>query len=225
MTDHRPAPYVEAHSALNITLLAYGLLPLAAELACLILGLTARLPWCYVLMGPIFVLVLISGGLLYRNWPTGVRVTDLGISIGAVGSARAARRKPTVNHQSWGLFACPWSAVQSVSVVTARGDLRGLKTSPRTYTLTNRWGNKAGRSRCHIGVLASPFMRAALVVEVDPFRVTVTETRPARYFSNFKDGRFSHLIQPELSPTWVVPTRHPEALSAALQRVAGVHVL
>ena len=43
----------------------------------------------------------------------------------------------------------------------------------------------------------------------------------ARYYNNFKNGYFSRLIPPRLSPTWVVPTRHPEALSQALQAVPG----
>ena len=72
-------------------------------------------------------------------------------------------------------------------------------------------------SHCNIGVLASPFMRAALVIDVDPFTVSTTPIRPARYYSNFKDGRFSRLIQPRLSPTWIVPTRNPEALSKAIE--------
>ena len=72
-------------------------------------------------------------------------------------------------------------------------------------------------SHCNIGVLASPFMPAALVIDVDPFTVTTTPIRPARYYSNFKDGRFSRLIQPRLSPTWIVPTRNPEALSKAIE--------
>jgi hypothetical protein len=60
---------------------------------------------------------------------------------------------------------------------------------------------------------------AALVIDVDSLAATSPEIRPARYYSNFKNGRFSRLIHPQLSPTWVVPTRHPEALSAALQSV------
>jgi hypothetical protein len=69
---------------------------------------------------------------------------------------------------------------------------------------------------CNIGVLASPFMRAALIIEVNPLTVTASKIRPARYYSNFKDGSFSHLIHPPLSAAWVVPTRRPEALRAAL---------
>jgi hypothetical protein len=217
MNDERPGRYLEAHSAMNGALLAFGLLPIAAEAACLILGVTTSQPWFFVLMGPLFVLVLISVGLLYRNWPTGVRVDESGISIGAVSSARAARRKPTVSHQSRGLFTCPWPAVQGVRVVTDRHELRQMNASPRYYTLTNRWGNKPGMESCNTGVLTSPFMRAALVIEVNPFAVTASEIRPARYYSNFKDGHFSHSIRPQMSPTWVVPTRQPEVLRAALR--------
>jgi hypothetical protein len=162
---------------------------------------------------------MISSGLLYRNWPTGIRVDEVGISIGAIGSARAAPRRPTVNHQSWGLFTCPWPAVQDVRIVTDRNELRRMNASPGYYTLTNRWSNRVRTDRCNTGVLISPFMRAALVIEVNPFEVTASKIKPARFYSNFKDGRFSHLVHPQLSPTWVVPTRHPEALSAALQTV------
>jgi hypothetical protein len=217
MTGHHPAAYAEAHSALNAPLLTLGLLPLAAEIACLVLGITANMPWCFVLMGPLFVLVLISVGLLYRSWPTGLHVDEAGIRIGAVGSSCAARRRPTVSHQSWGLFSCPWRGVQDVRVVTDPEALRELKTGPRYYTLTNRWSNKAGMKRCNQGVLSSPFMRAALVLEVDPFEVTASEIRPARYYSNFKDGQFSHVIESQLSPVLVVPTRRPRQLRAALE--------
>jgi hypothetical protein len=106
-----------------------------------------------------------------------------------------------------------------VRIVTDRDELRWMNASPSYYTLTNRWSNKVRTDRCNTGVLISPFMRAALVIEVNPFEVTASQVRPARFYSNFKDGRFSHLVHPQLSPTWVVPTRHPEALSAALQVV------
>jgi hypothetical protein len=214
------AAYTEARSALNGPLLAWGLLaPAGAEIACLVLGVATSQPWFFVLMGPLLVPVIIWTALVYRNWPTGIRFDESAISIGAVGSARAARRTPTINHQSWGLFTCPWTAVDGVRVVTDRAELRQMKNSPRYYTFTNRWGSRAGMSHCNIGVLASPFMRAALVIDVDPGAVTATPIRPARYYSNFKNGYFSRRIQPRLSPVWVVPTRRPRAISQALQTV------
>jgi len=221
MNDSRQA-YLEAHSALNGALLAYGVLPAAAGIVCLTVGVAAGQSWLFVPVGALFALVLVSVALLYRNWPTGVLVDGSGISIGAVRSARAARRRPTVNHQSWGRYTCPWPAVLGARIVTDRDELRQMRNSSRYYTLTNRWSNKRGMRRCNIGVLSSPFMRAALVIEVNPFAVTAGEIRSARFFTNFKDGHFSHLVQPQLSPTWVVPTRHPVRLSAALRAVRGL---
>ena len=143
------------------------------------LGITVSPQWFPWVLFILFGLFLVPISLLNRNWPTGIRVDESGISIGAIGSAQAVLRRPTVNH------------------------------------------GKAGMTHCNIGVLASPFMSAALVIEVNPSAVTTAEIRPARYYSNFKDGRLSHLIRPQLSSTWVAPTRHPEALRAALQRVPG----
>jgi len=217
----RSAAYQEAHSAFNWALLTYGLFGPAASVAvCVILGITVNPQWFLWIAFVLFGLCLVPISLLYRNWPTGIRIDASGISIGAIRSVRATHRRPTVSHQSWGLFSCPWQAADSVRVVTDRAVLRQMKNSPRYYTLTNRWGGKYGMTHCNIGVLASPFMRAALVIDVDPFAVSATEIRPARYYSNFKDGRFSHLIHPQLSPTWVVPTRRPEALRRALQAVS-----
>lgn len=72
-------------------------------------------------------------------------------------------------------------------------------------------------TRCQLGVLTSPFMRAALVIDVDIAVVAAPRARPARLYSNGMNGRFSRRVEPELSPTWIVPTRDPAGLSQALQ--------
>jgi hypothetical protein len=223
MTQAQPAAYTEAHSALNWPLLTCGLFaPAAAEIGFVILGVTVNPQWFIPMpLLPLFVPVMVYIALLYRNWPTGIRIDESAISIGAVGSARASRRTPTAYHQSRGLLTCPWPAVEDVRVVTDRAELRRMKDQRRYDTFSNRWAGRRGMSRCHVGVLTSPFMRAALVLDVDTLAVTATQIRPARLYTNFKDGRFSHLVQPELSPTWVVPTRHPEALGRALKALPG----
>ena len=221
MNYSRPS-YLEARSALNGRLLTSCLLvPAVIEIAGLLLGVTLDQPWFFVIMGSMLVPIMICAGLLYRNWPTGIRIDGSGITIGAVRSARAARRRPTVNHQSWGLYTCPWPAVLGVRIVTDRAELQRMMNLPQYYTLANRWSNKRGMRRCNIGVLAPPFMRAALVIEIDPSAITASAIRPARFYTNYKDGQFSHRVDPQLSPTWVVPTRHPEALNAALQAAPG----
>ena len=107
MSEPRLTTYREAHSALNRPLLGYYLFePAAAQTACLILGVALRQPWFFVIMAGLLVPVMIWITLVYRNWPTGIQIDASAISIGAIGSARAARRGPTVNHQSRGLFTC-----------------------------------------------------------------------------------------------------------------------
>jgi hypothetical protein len=218
----RSAIYQEDHSALNRPFLAYAVFaPFAAEAILLTLAIVVSPNWFAALVGCMFVAVMICTSFLYRNWPTGIRIDTAAISIGAVGSSRARRRSPTVSHQSWGLFTCPSSAVEDVRVVTSRAELRRLKKSSRYGTLNNRWGPSLAMTHCNIGVMTSPFMRAALVIEVDPTAVTATPIRPARFYSNFKDGHFSHLLRPEMSSTWIVPTRDPEGISKALESLAS----
>ena len=98
--------------------------PAVIEIACLILGVTLDQPWFFVIAGSMLVPFMICSGLLYRNWPTGIRIDESAITIGAVRSARAARRRPTVNHQSWGRYTCPWPAVLAIRIVTDRAELR-----------------------------------------------------------------------------------------------------
>src|ERR1700722_5504505 len=130
MNYSRPS-YLEARSALNGRLLTSCLLvPAVIEIAGLLLGVTLDQPWFFVIMGSMLAPIMICAGLLYRNWPTGIRVDESGITIGAVRSARAPRRRPTVNHQSWGVFTCPWPAVLSVRTVTDRGELKRMMSSP-----------------------------------------------------------------------------------------------
>lgn len=222
------AAYEEAHSALTWPLLAWGLfLPAAGEAVCIILAGAADPIW---LLGaallPIFAPVMIGISLLYRNWPTGVRLDTTGITIGAIHSPRARRRSPTVTHQSWGLFTCPWSQVRTARVVTDPSELRALKTSPLYSTLTNRWGTRrvggsSTMTTCKLGVLTAPFMRAALVIDLDFGMAENSQIRPARYFGNGIGRSVSRLVRPEMSTTWIVPTRRPNDLGQALEAMSA----
>lgn len=213
------AVYREDHSALTWPLLAWGLFgPVAGVTACVVLGVLVNPLWLIgVPFLPLFAPFLVYSSLLYRNWPTGIRLDGLELRIGAVGSPRAVRRTPTVTHQSRGLFSCPWAGVRAARVVTGAAELRRFTTSSRYHTLTNRWGGPGTMTACRIGVLSAPFMRAALVIDVDPAVAAVPRCRPARYFGNGMGGRLSRLLPPDPSSTWIVPTRRPEALRAALE--------
>lgn len=160
--------YAEDRVALTWRLLALGIgLPLVCT-ALFVIGII--LGWDVV--GPLAAVgagmsLMSPTALLYRNWPTGMRIGEEELRIGAVRSARGARRTPTVTHQNRGLFTVPLTAVRSMTVETNPAAIRRLKKDPDYFTLSNRWGKPREMTVCKLGVLTAPFMRAALVVELD----------------------------------------------------------
>jgi hypothetical protein len=146
-------------------------------------------------------------GLLIVNWPTGIRVDAAGIQIGGIrraghrGRARAGGLLPA-SAQRRAVFFCPWDDLHLAQVVTDRRELSRLSRLGRGGTITR------------LGLLWSPFMRAALVMRINPYAVTVPEFRPPdahRYWF-----RVARLRTFALYSVWLAPTRHPDALRAAL---------
>jgi hypothetical protein len=216
----RDTAYHEGHSALNGRFLTLALLgPAAGLAACVVLAVVASPVWSAGI-GVMAAVGLMTTGLLYRNWPTGIRIDPSAITVGAVGSAAAAGRTPTVNHQAWGIFTCPWPAALEARVVTDPAQVRELRKSSQYDTMNNRWALPRAMRHCNIGVLSSPWMTAALVIEIRPGAVTTPQVRPARFYSNFMAGSLSRLLEPVPSPTWVIPTRHPDAVRQALDALA-----
>jgi hypothetical protein len=213
--------YAEDHCALRWPLLVWGLVaPAALMLATVVFGLTISPYWFIAVPFVLaFAPFLISIGLLYRNWPTGIRIDGTGIRIGAVRSARAARRTPTLTHQNWGLFICPWSGIGTLTVVTEPAQLRRIRTAPQFHTLSNRWGKPRTMTQCMLGVLSPPFMHAALLVEVDPAQASVPTTRASVFFPNRIGRPLTTRLEPRVGTVWVVPTRHPDRLRRAVDQL------
>jgi hypothetical protein len=163
-------------------------------------------------------LVVLGIGVLFRNWPTGIRIDADGIQIGLVNRTWATPRwNLTVTHQAWGLFTCPWAAVDSVRVVTDRTELKDLGNPPNHTTLNNHWTKPRDQQHCMTGVLSPPFMRAALAIRLDLTTdgVHVPELRRATFY-NSSTGQTE--LTPRPSWEWVAPTRHPDQVRAALAR-------
>lgn len=213
--EHGLLVYREERSALRWPLLVLGLVaPTVLLVLCVVLGVLADPVWFVgAFFVPCFLPFMVYEGLLYRNWPVGILIHDSTVTIGAIRSARGPGRNPTVNHQGWGVYSCPRAAISSARVVTDPMELCALARSPRYATMNNRWGSSRTMSQCMVGVLCAPFMRAALVIELDPGAVTGTPIRPARFYSN---RRSSRILAPGVGDTWIVPTRRPESLAEAL---------
>ena len=209
--------YAENRVAVRWPLVVLGLLLPLACVAAFVVGVASGTGalWSTAAVALYFSLTFCSA-FLYRNWPTGIRITGDELRVGAVRSARAARRKPMVTHQTWGLFTVPLTAVRSMTVETDPATIRRIKKSPDYFTLSNRYSKSRDARTCKLGVLTSPFMRAALIVELDAGWARFPSTRRAMFFPNEIGRPFRTFLTPEESLTWVVPTRRPERLRAAV---------
>jgi hypothetical protein len=107
-----------------------------------------------------------------------------------------------------------------VRVVTDPEELRQLRTAARYFTLSNRWGKPRGldTDRCLVGALTAPFMRAALVAELDPGRADLPTIRAARFYPNRLGRPFQTRMQPYAGPVWISPTRSPAALARVIEQ-------
>jgi hypothetical protein len=209
--------YAEDRAAVRWPMVVLGALTPLACVVAFVIGVvfgTGAL-WSGAAVGLCFSLMF-GTAFLYRNWPTGIRITGDELRIGAVRSPRAAMRKPTVTHQTWGLFTVPLTAVRGMTVETDRAAIRRIKQSPQYFTLSNRYGKSRDVGTCKLGVLTAPFMRAALVVELDAGWARFPSTRRASFFPNAIGRPFRTFLTPEESLTWIVPTRHPERLREAV---------
>jgi hypothetical protein len=203
--------YAEDHVAANWRLQAAGIDAPIVGIAFFIAGPASQLTWLEwisIVVGAAGVCTgALLGNWLFCMWPAGIRLDADGVRIGGV---RWAERHPgtlrtrtaIAPRQQSQVFACPWDGVLRIGVTIDQPTLRWLR---------RKAGYRAGRLDAPLGELAAPFMRAALVIWVDTSRAQLPDIRAARnpLWSNFP-GRGHH------QPLWVVPTRHPAKLLAAL---------
>lgn len=151
--------------------------------------------------------VVLTLSFALKNWPVGIRVGGDGIRIGAV------RRRPDppgnqpwADYQRWHTMFAPWDTVRRIAVITDRPSLRNARLL-------------RGRDINRVGVLTTPFTRAALLIEIDPDRAVVPDFHEPH--DKLPLWRLGHLTPFEASPVWYVPTRRPAQLRAALTQYAA----
>jgi hypothetical protein len=213
--DTGPTYYAEDRCALRWPLYLLGIAPLTLATVWMVLAGTAG-QWGLFCVGDVLAGSGLAGLLLLRwNWPTGIRVDAAGIRIGGVRRAERQglllrlRRKPVRTYnQRDEVFTCPWDGAWRLAVVSDRHALREMFRQARACRYGDGWGHVTP-----LGWLSAPFMRAGLVIYVVPGKV---RQPPLRSGARERAGA--------LSPTWLVPTRHPGPLWAALARASRQEV-
>lgn len=217
--DERPVDeYSEKHCSHRWPLMVAGLVLPAIIVLSVAWGVVAHFPAVGVIYIPAIVLTgIFRGHRLLLNWPTGIRVDAKGIEIGGVHrkrrlAARSPRRKPPpASYQCYHLFSCPWDAVKNVKVVTDRKQLRALRNIADSAPAGPIKPRGSYVATYYLGMMIPPYMRAALVINVDLNKVSMPTFRDvqALWITTSQHG--------ETSDLWVAPTRHPDQLRRAVE--------
>ncbi len=203
-----PGTYAEDHCALDWQLMTAGVYGPIVAIALFAAALTAdvqALNWVAIAIVFLTAAWWASGGGAWLRYvrPVGIRLDSAGVRIG--GARRAERgqvraRQAVVPRQYSQVFSCPWSGVLGIGVTTDDDVLRRMRR--HAYR---------GRRPTPLGNLATPFMRAALVIWVDQDQAKLPEIRQASM------AAWSSDTAPGFhQPVWAVPTRRPAELAAAL---------
>jgi hypothetical protein len=104
------------------------------------------------------------------------------------------------------VFNCPWEGVLSLYLITDRQE---LKPFVKQYA---RFRKRTASRLSPLGYLVAGIMKAALVITNDP---ACTRSDPREFRTNW--GQFGRIRAVD-SPTWIVATRRPADLRAALQQ-------
>lgn len=201
--------YREPHSALSPPLIVLGgVLPALLVAAAVVLGVVADPAWFVAVpLVPLVPPFLMTVSLLMRNRRTGIVVGETGVTVGALGARR-------------GEYFIPWTAIDSARIETSPRLVDAMLKARRIFSPTRYWGVPRGMADFAIpaGVFVPPFAGAVLVIDVaEPTSVVGEPPRPRRYFGNYLNANlFSRSYRAEISALWLVPTRHPERLAAAL---------
>ena len=155
---------------------------------------------------------------LMTRLPLGIRMDEQGIRIGAVQAAEAGRSrvlhrdKPIQGFtRAMHVYSCDWEGVRSIKVLADPQELavmaRGVNAPDDALGVW--WANLRLDSWAP-GRFIDPRARGALVFEVETARASFQATRPPKGRTN------AEMIYARQTMTWVVPTRNPQAIKAAL---------
>jgi hypothetical protein len=161
--------------------------------------------------------LLMTLNLAY-SLPVGIRIDRDGIEFGGMTARDRRRRKGrwpprrpfTVGGQSRAVFSCPWEGVRALYLITDTEELKPL------YQARSQFRKSYDGTATPLGFLRFYSMKAALVIVNDPRHAT---SDPPEFRSDWRS--YGKRIAGVRSVTWLVPTRQPEALRAALAQVPG----
>ena len=219
-SQHRPPQYAEDRCAWSgrralRTFWLPGLLLVGIVVAAALGSLGAAL----IVLVFFLAFALLSTMAVLTRLPLGIRMDAQGIRIGGVqaaeqGRSRVRRRDKPIQGftRAMHVYSCDWQGVQRIRVLTDPQELALMARGtggPREAS--GIWWAFLGAAAWAPGRFIDTRTGAALVFEVEIERASFQATRPP------KNSAAGDLIYNTIrTMTWVVPTRNPQAIKAAL---------
>ena len=184
------------------------------------------------MLGSIGTIVILVIGLLFIGsiqvlsligmLPLGIRMDQQGIRIGGVqaveeGHSRVRPRDKPIQGftRSMHVYSCDWEGVKRIKVLTNSRELKAMSTGfgPGPNEYHGEWWYSLRDAAWAPGRFIDVLTGAVLVIEVETQRASFQATRPPK-------GRLGAKVADRIyqsdTMTWVIPTRNPQAIKAAL---------
>ena len=162
------------------------------------------------------ILGLITAAGLQCGRSLSIRVTEDGIQIGGtnfreqrIRKGKWPPRKPLKAPAHYhAVFSCPWEGVRSVYLITDKDEFRRFRRDLKNFQ------KATPAPRIPLGVFSQTwFVKARLIITHNAVDATADPAEFRKSWARYGD------IEPVESPTWMIPTRNPRALRAALEQV------
>jgi hypothetical protein len=227
-TPRRVPEYAEDGSARSAGTITLALLLPVLSLIGVVVAAAAGSVGAVVMLA---VLLLFFGFLsipaLMTRLPLGIRMDAQGVRIGGVAAAEKGRSrvqprdKPIQGFtRAMHVYSCDWDGVRRIKVLTDPTELLAMAATINTKTPSGyayAWWGRLGYAAWAPGRFVDRRTGAVLVIEVERQRASFQPTRPAK---GPVGAREAQRIYTGETMVWVIPTRDPQRLRAALATAA-----
>lgn len=224
-TPRRVPEYAEDGSARSAGMITLALLLPVLSLIGVVVAAVAGSVGAVVMLAVLLVLfVFLSIPALMTRLPLGIRMDAQGVRIGGVAAAEKGRSrvrprdKPIQGFtRAMHVYSCDWDGVRRIKVLTDPAQLLAMAATvtskPPVFSYANAWWIRLGYAAWAPGRFIDRRTGAVLVIEVERERASFQPTRPAK---GLVAAHEAQRIYTGETMVWVIPTRDPQRLKAAL---------
>jgi hypothetical protein len=198
--------YEERRSAQRWPLVVPGVLGTVLIVIGLVLALaTQAAVFAFVSFVGLLLWLVTKGNEYFLHRRTGIRITTKRLTIGAV--ALVDNRDPalgSVTRLGKCAFSCDWEGIRALAIVTDPNTIATMRLDPANLRTGVRVDSATKVITHKLGHIIPPHAKAVLVINIDHDIASFPEEHARKNVVNLQ------------SPTWIVPTRQPDALRRAL---------